>query len=84
MSTTARRRLPGGLEDRDDYFRCKIGDDPVNAWAFNRRATRMSSHMFINAVRFWGEVNPDFFEGTAVEKQAAETLARSASVPAAR
>jgi hypothetical protein len=40
--------------------------------------------MFNNAVRFWGEVNPDFFRGTAVEKQAAETLARSASVPAAR
>jgi hypothetical protein len=26
-------------------------------------------------VRFWGEVNPDFFKGTAVEKQAAEVLA---------
>ena len=24
--------------------------------------------MFGNAVRFWGEVNPDFFKGTAVEK----------------
>ena len=24
--------------------------------------------MFANAVRFWGEVNPDFFKGTAVEK----------------
>jgi len=32
--------------------------------------------MFANAVRFWGEVNPDFFKGTAVEKQAAEVLAR--------
>jgi predicted TIM-barrel fold metal-dependent hydrolase len=31
--------------------------------------------MFANAVRFWGEVNPDFFKGTAVEKQAAEVLA---------
>ena len=31
--------------------------------------------MFANAVRFWGEVNPDFFRGTAVEKQAAEVLA---------
>ena len=40
--------------------------------------------MFANAVRFWGEVNPDFFKGTAVERQAAETLARSAGVPAAR
>src|SRR5262249_26170880 len=26
--------------------------------------------MFANAVRFWGEVNPDFFKGTVVEKQA--------------
>src|SRR5438132_1381612 len=32
--------------------------------------------MFANAVRFWGEVNPDFFKGTVVEKQAAEVLAR--------
>jgi predicted TIM-barrel fold metal-dependent hydrolase len=31
--------------------------------------------MFSNAVRFWGEVNPDFFKGTSVEKQAAEVLA---------
>jgi hypothetical protein len=31
--------------------------------------------MFTNAVRFWGEVNPDFFKGTSVEKQAAEVLA---------
>jgi len=30
--------------------------------------------MFANAVRFWGEVNPDFFKGTVVEKQAAEVL----------
>jgi hypothetical protein len=34
--------------------------------------------MFTNAVRFWGEVNPDFFKGTVVEKQAAEVLARKA------
>jgi len=27
-------------------------------------------------VRFWGEVNPDFFKGTVVEKQAAAVLAR--------
>ena len=33
--------------------------------------------MFTNAVRFWGEVNPDFFKGTVVEKQAAEVLARA-------
>ncbi|MGH7311360.1 MAG: hypothetical protein ACREK6_21970, partial [Candidatus Rokuibacteriota bacterium] len=32
--------------------------------------------MFANAVRFWGEVNPEFFKGTAVEKAAAEVLAR--------
>jgi len=32
--------------------------------------------VFANAVRFWGEVNPDFFKGTVVEKQAAEVLAR--------
>jgi hypothetical protein len=36
--------------------------------------------MFGNAVRFWGEVNPDFFRGTTVEKAAAQVLA----APAAR
>src|SRR2546426_1094850 len=30
--------------------------------------------MFANAVRFWGEVNPDFFKGTVVEKAAADVL----------
>jgi hypothetical protein len=34
---------------------------------------------FANAVRLWGEVNPRFFEGTAVEKEAATVLAASAS-----
>ena len=34
--------------------------------------------MFANAVRFWGEVAPDFFKGTAVEKAAAQVLATSA------
>ncbi len=34
--------------------------------------------MFDNAVRFWGEVNPDFFKGTVVEKQAAEVLRHGA------
>jgi hypothetical protein len=34
--------------------------------------------MFANAVRFWGEVNPDFFRGTVVEKAAAEALAQGA------
>ena len=27
-------------------------------------------------IGFWDEVNPDFFKGTVVEKQAAEVLAR--------
>ena len=98
------------------YFGCEA-DDPINAWAFNKRANplhaRLSAFfssdighfdvpdmtevvpeayelvehgllddsdfrdfMFENAVRFWGEVNPDFFRGTVVEKQAAEVLAR--------
>jgi predicted TIM-barrel fold metal-dependent hydrolase len=129
-------RLTGGIEDLDDYFRCKIGgkqdirdlfvprfyfgceaDDPVNAWAFNRQANPLGARlnalfssdighfdvpdmtavvpeahelvehglitgedfrdfMFTNAVRFWGEVNPDFFKGTVVEKAAAEALAQ--------
>ena len=33
--------------------------------------------MFANAVRFWGEVNPDFFKGTAVEREAAAVLGSS-------
>jgi predicted TIM-barrel fold metal-dependent hydrolase len=130
--------LTGGIEDLDDYFRCKIGrkedirdlfvprfyfgceaDDPVNAWAFKRQANPMGARlnalfssdighfdvpdmaavvpeayelvehgllddddfrdfMFTNAVRFWGEVNPDFFKGTVVEKQAAEVLRHGA------
>jgi hypothetical protein len=137
-------KLTGGLEDLDDYFRCKIAaksdirdlfvprfyfgceaDDPVNAWAFNRRANPMGARlnalfssdighfdvpdmtavvpeayelvehelinqddfrdfMFTNAVRFWGEVNPDFFKGTAVEKAAAQALAQPKGVPAGR
>ena len=128
----------GGVEDLDDFSRCKItrkedlrdlfvprfyfgceADDPINAWAFNRRANAMGARlnaifssdighmdvpdmtevvpeayelvehglltdddfrdfMFDNAVRFWGEVNPDFFKGTVVEKQAAEVLAQGA------
>jgi hypothetical protein len=127
----------GGVEDLDDYYRCKItrkedikdlfvprfyfgceADDPTNAWAFNRRSNPMGSRlnalfssdighfdvpdmtevvpeayelvergliteddfrdfMFTNAVRFWGEVNPDFFKGTSVEKQAAEVLTQA-------
>jgi predicted TIM-barrel fold metal-dependent hydrolase len=98
------------------YFGCEA-DDPINAWAFNRRANPLGARlnalfssdighfdvpdmaevvpeahelvehglitaddfrdfMFANAVRFWGEVNPDFFKGTVVEKQAAEVLAQ--------
>jgi hypothetical protein len=34
--------------------------------------------MFANAVRFWGEVNSDFFKGTVVEKAATEVLAQGA------
>jgi len=126
--------MTGGIEDLDDYFRCKIGkkqdirdlfvprfyfgceaDDPVNGWAFNGKSNPMGARlnaifssdighfdvpdmtdvvpeayelvehglindadfrdfMFANAVRFWGEVNPDFFKGTVVEKAAAEVL----------
>jgi predicted TIM-barrel fold metal-dependent hydrolase len=98
------------------YFGCEA-DDPINGWAFNRKALPMGARlnalfssdighfdvpdmtevvpeahelvehellteddfrdfMFENAVRFWGEVNPDFFKGTVVEKAAAEVLAR--------
>jgi predicted TIM-barrel fold metal-dependent hydrolase len=131
-------KLTGGIEDLDDYFRCKIekksdlrdlfvprfyfgceADDPSNAWAFNRKANPMGARlnalfssdvghfdvpdmaevvpeayelvehglideddfrdfMFTNAVRFWGEVNPDFFTGTVVEKAAAEVLRHGA------
>jgi predicted TIM-barrel fold metal-dependent hydrolase len=131
--------LTGGIEDVDDYFRCKIerkddlrelfvprfyfgceADDPVNAWAFDRRVNPLGARlnalfssdighfdvpdmaevvpeayellehglltdadfrdfMFANAVRFWGEVRPDFFKGTAVERQAAEVLAPAAA-----
>ena len=137
-------RLTGGVEDLDDYFRCKIAakddirelfvpryyfgceaDDPVNAWAFNRKANPMGARLnavfssdighfdvpdmaavvpeayelvehgliddddfrdfvFSNAVRFWGEVNPDFFKGTVVEKAAADVLARPAGRSAER
>jgi predicted TIM-barrel fold metal-dependent hydrolase len=99
------------------YFGCEA-DDPVNAWAFNRRANPLKARlnalfssdighfdvpdmaqvvpeayelvehelitaddfrdfMFENAVRFWGEVNGEFFKGTVVEKPAAEVLARA-------
>jgi hypothetical protein len=103
------------------YFGCEA-DDPINAWAFNRKANPMGARlnalfssdighfdvpdmtevvpeahelvehgllddddfrdfMFANAVRFWGEVNPDFFKGTVVEKQAAAVLAGAGRRP---
>jgi hypothetical protein len=43
--------------------------------------TTSASFTFANAVRLWGEVNPDFFKGTVVEREAAEVLAKTA-VPA--
>src|SRR5205814_10501988 len=39
--------------------------------------TDFRDFMFANAVRFWGEGNPEFFRGTVVEKAAAEALAQS-------
>ncbi|MBI2216340.1 MAG: amidohydrolase family protein [Candidatus Rokubacteria bacterium] len=101
------------------YFGCEA-DDPINAWAFDRRVNPMGARlnalfssdighfdvpdmaavvpeayelvehelitagdfrdfMFENAVRFWGEVNPDFFKGTVVAKEAAAVLAQSAA-----
>src|SRR5262245_29850118 len=104
------------------YFGCEA-DDPVNAWAFNKKANPMGARlnaifssdighfdvpdmtdvvpeayelvehelitsedfrdfMFANAVRFWGEVNPDFFKGTVVEKAAAQVLAQPAAAAA--
>ena len=35
--------------------------------------------VFTNPVHFWGDANPDFFRGTAVEKEVAELLARDRS-----
>jgi hypothetical protein len=40
--------------------------------------TDFRDFMFANAVRFWGEVNPDFFRGTVVDKQAREVLGNGA------
>jgi predicted TIM-barrel fold metal-dependent hydrolase len=131
--------LHGGVEDPDDYFRCRIAqksdikelfvprfyfgceaDDPANAWAFDANVNPLRARLnaifssdighfdvpdmtdvvpeayelvehgliggddfrdftFANAVRFWGEVNPDFFKGTAVEKQAADVLTNGGS-----
>jgi predicted TIM-barrel fold metal-dependent hydrolase len=97
------------------YFGCEA-DDPMNAWAFDRRVNALGARLnavfssdighfdvpdmaavvpeahelvehglitagdfrdftFANAVRFWGEVNPDFFAGTVVATEAAAVLA---------
>ncbi|MGE0820511.1 MAG: amidohydrolase family protein [Candidatus Binatia bacterium] len=102
------------------YFGCEA-DDPMNAWAFNRRGNPFGAQIhalfgsdighfdvpdmtdvvpeayelvedglisdadfrdftFANAVRFWGEANPNFFNGTAVEVAAAEVLNSQAPV----
>src|SRR5207237_1227060 len=56
--------MTGGVEDVDDYFRCKVekkqdlkelfvprfyfgceADDPVNAWAFNKKANPMGARL---------------------------------------
>jgi hypothetical protein len=34
----------------------------------------MRDFVFGNAVRLWAGMNPDFFKGTVIEKQAAEYL----------
>jgi predicted TIM-barrel fold metal-dependent hydrolase len=101
------------------YFGCEA-DDPMNAWAFNRRGNPFGARLnalfgsdighfdvanmahvvpeayelvedglideddfrefvFANPVRFWGEANPNFFKGTAVETEAAALLAGRAS-----
>ena len=48
-----------------DYAACRI-----------ERKADFHDFTFENAVRFWGEVNPDFFKGTVVSSAAAEVLAR--------
>ncbi|HKA55906.1 MAG TPA: amidohydrolase family protein [Candidatus Binatia bacterium] len=101
------------------YFGCEA-DDPMNAWAFNRRGNPFAAQLnalfgsdighfdvpnmahvvpeayelvedgliseddfrdfvFANPVRFWGEANPNFFQGTAVEAAAAALLTRSSN-----
>src|SRR5437867_4769962 len=58
----------GGIEDLDDYFRCKI------------EKKQDIRELFVPRFYFWSEVNPDFFKGTVVEKQAAEVLAAGKGV----
>jgi hypothetical protein len=45
-----------------------VDEDKIDAGDFR-------DFVFANAVRFWGEANPSFFEGTAVEREAAAVLA---------
>ncbi|HLX37809.1 MAG TPA: amidohydrolase family protein [Candidatus Binataceae bacterium] len=100
------------------YFGCEA-DDPLNSYAFNRKANPYGAKMnvlfgsdighfdvqdmkdvvpeayelvedelitendfrdfmFTNPVRFWGEANPKFFDGTRVEKEARALLNASA------
>jgi len=114
-----RIRRPEDLRDLfadNFYFGCEA-DDPLNAWAFNRRGNPFGARLqalfgsdighfdvpdmtdvvpeayelvedglmseddfrdfvFANPVRFWGEANPNFFRGTAVETEAAALLAQ--------
>ena len=104
---------------RPFFFGCEA-DDPINAWAFDRRVNPFGARLravfgsdighfdvpdmrgvlpeafelverglltaddfrdftFANAVRLWGGVNPRFFEGTAVEREAAAVLAGAES-----
>jgi predicted TIM-barrel fold metal-dependent hydrolase len=105
------------------YFGCEA-DDPLNAYAFNRKANPYGAKMnilfgsdighfdvqnmndvvpeafelvehelitdddfrdfmFTNPVRFWGDANPNFFNGTRVEKEA-RALLESTSAAAGR
>ena len=41
-------------------------------------ADNFRDFVFANAVRLWGKLNPDFFKGTIVEKEAASVLATQA------
>ena len=46
-----------------------VEDEKITADAFKR-------FVFENPVRFWGETNPRFFEGTCVESAASDLLSR--------
>jgi hypothetical protein len=52
---------------------------PTHAQTDARKLRARLNHPVIDADGHWaewGEVNPDFFKGTVVEKQAAEVLGR--------